>query len=214
MRIENGDRIIQKNKRSCRKKNIVEYKVGGVGLRGISVTVGLLFCFYGLLSSDSAAASAALVSCFYSSCYLCALLLPLFLLLRNNNNCLQFYFIVLLVMNLMMKVMNFFEFSDEGDEEMLSFGFVLKVNSFVVNSMIKLTSIITDVWGKRNKQLNNKRDRDDDAIIQTIKRWNEKNTINLFTQFGVNLFTLESNKSIYKKFSIGLQELILILPKS
>jgi hypothetical protein len=135
---------------------------------------------------------------------------PLSLLLRNNNSCLQFYFIVLLVMNLMM---NFFEFADEGDEEMLSFGFVLKVNSFVVNSMIKLTSIITDVWGKRNKQLNNKRDRDDDAIIQTIKRWNEKNTINLFTQFGVNLFTLESNKWIYKKFSIGLQELFLILPK-
>jgi hypothetical protein len=37
---------------------------------------------------------------------------------------------------------------------------------------------------------NYKRDRDDDAIIQRNKQRKERNTLNLFTQFGVNLPTL------------------------
>jgi hypothetical protein len=40
----------------------------------------------------------------------------------------------------------------------------------------KLTPTKLDVWGKRNKQPNNKRDRDDDAIIQSNKQRKEKNT--------------------------------------
>ena len=79
------------------------------------------------------------------------------------------------------------------------------------------------MWGKRNKQPYNERDRNDDAIIQTITTERE-NTINLFTQFGINEPTSggESNspfhydqwETLHKEFPIGLQELILILPKS
>jgi hypothetical protein len=54
------------------------------------------------------------------------------------------------------------------------------------------------VWDKRNKQPNNKRDRNDDAIIQTINPARRKeNTINLFTQFEITYSGGESTSPFY-----------------
>jgi hypothetical protein len=53
------------------------------------------------------------------------------------------------------------------------------------------------VWGKRNKQPYNERDRNDDAIIQSNKQRKIKNTIILFTQFGITYSGGESTSPFY-----------------
>ena len=92
----------------------------------------------------------------------------------------------------------------------------------VVNSTIKLTPIINWCVGQAKQATKYKDDRDDDAIIQSNNDGSKRTRsiclpssvlINLRLGERATLRSTRSKKSLYKKFSIGLQELILILPK-